>query len=272
MKMSINYDYARATTYNFRQRFLILHYTAGDFKSSIQSLTHNLSVHYLVSLNQKDDPSYPFDKAQIFNLVNEQDRAWHVGVSAFQDRVNLNDTSIGIEIINLVKSTEHFLPYPDYQIDLVVDLCQNIIARFPDITPERVLGHSDVAFDRKSDPGPLFPWKKLYDAGVGAWYDQSDVAYFKSAIESGKYSAEQAFEKIQAYGYSMDNQRYRCPAVNRHNLVKAFQMHFRPSNYDGNIDTETAAIMLALYYKYTATSDDPIVQDIQKSSMSLSNA
>lgn len=270
--MQINYDYARATTYNFRQRFLILHYTACNFKSSIQSLTNRLSVHYLVSLDKKDDPSYPFDKAQIFNLVSEQDRAWHVGVSAFQDRVNLNDTSIGIEIINLVESTEHFLPYPDYQIDRVIGLCQNIIARYPEIIPQRVLGHADVAFDRKSDPGPLFPWKKLYDAGIGAWYDQGVADYCKGAIQSGKYSPDQAFTKIQAYGYSVDNQRYCCPAVNRHNLVKAFQMHFRPLNYDGKIDTETAAIMLALYYKYTATPDDPIFQDIQSNNIHFSNA
>ncbi|QGP57155.1 N-acetylmuramoyl-L-alanine amidase AmiD precursor (plasmid) [Piscirickettsia salmonis] len=251
--MNINYNFSRSKSYNERARFLILHYTAGNFEISLKELTTNVSSHYLVPLNKKDDPSYPLNEVQIMNIVDEKNRAWHAGVSAFQDRVNLNDSSIGIEIVNLTKTIENFLPYPDYQINLIIELCQNILARHQDIIPQRVLGHSDIAFDRKSDPGPLFPWKRLYDSGIGAWFDDDTVIQYKQALQKGLVTLDTAYEKIQEYGYCGDRHNTYCKKINKNKLVRAFQMHFRASKYDGILDEETASIMLALWTKYTAS-------------------
>lgn len=112
---------------------------------------------------------------RIFNLVEENERAWHAGASAWATRRNLNDTSIGVEIVNLAtedKGVFTFPPYNPIQIAAVKELAANILQRYPDITPVNVVGHSDIAIGRKSDPGAAFPWKELYDAGIGAWYDE----------------------------------------------------------------------------------------------------
>ncbi len=260
--VNINSTYAQAITFNKRIRFLVLHYTAQNFETSLELLTKRVSAHYLVSLNRDDDPSYPFEQAQIFNLVDEQDRAWHAGVSNFGGRSNLNDTSIGIEIVNLVQSTDHFLPYPDYQVHLVSDLCKDILKRNPDITPDRVLGHSDIALGRKSDPGPLFPWKALYDRGVGAWFEQSDVDFYQNLIEAGRLNKVDALKKIEEYGYPLVDTESNDQALETVNkkMIEAFQMHFRASSYNGILDHETAAIMFALYVKYKAKPDDALVR------------
>ena len=227
---------------NFRQRFLILHYTAGDFAFSINALTqHNVSAHYVVPTLKTIDPTYLNDELIVYCLVAEQERAWHAGVSAWQDRTNLNDSSIGIEIVNQATDTQ-FEPYPDEQIQLVIGLCKNILARYPDIVPTNVLGHSDIAVGRKIDPGPLFPWKMLYDNGIGAWYDQDTIKYYQQRFDEKMPTIGEVVGKLNDYGYR--HQADHLP------LIKTFQMHFRQSNYSGKLDAETAAIAYALVDKY----------------------
>lgn len=167
--LTIDYNSYRTTTpYGKRVRFLVLHYTALDFAASVKALTTGAaSAHYLIPAPH--DPSYKaagFKGQRIFNLVAEEDRAWHAGVSGWARRDNLNDTSIGIEIVNLARDDDGVFTFPDYersQINALKQLAKNILQRYPDMTPKNVVGHSDIAVGRKSDPGPKLPWKELYE-------------------------------------------------------------------------------------------------------------
>lgn len=227
---------------DFRQRTLVLHYTAQNFSKSIELLTGpDVSCHYLIPTLHTIDSTYPNKELIVYSLVNEAERAWHAGASRWKERANLNDTSIGIEIVNMATEDE-FVPYPQEQVVLIIELCKNIIVRYPDMTPTQIVAHSDIAVGRKKDPGPLFPWKQLYDNGVGAWYDEDVVQKYIAQFKRDMPSLDQVLSKLHAYGYSPNED----PAA----LLKAFQMHFRPENYSGNLDVETAAIAYALCDKY----------------------
>lgn len=112
---------------------------------------------------------------RIFNLVDENECALHAGGSLWACRSNLNDTSIDIETVSLAAYNNGLFTFPPYnpvQIDAIKELALNILQRYPDITPVNVVGHSDIAPGRKSDPGAAFPWKELYAASIGAWFDE----------------------------------------------------------------------------------------------------
>lgn len=182
----------RAKAFNNRIRFLILHYTAANFSSSIGALTGpGVSAHYLIP--DISDPTYikaGFSDQQIFSLVDENHRAWHAGVSQWADRSNLNDTSIGIEVVNQATDDQGkftFPPYHPQQIAAIEQLAKDILKRYPDITPRHVLGHSDISIGRKSDPGAAFPWHALYLKGVGAWFDEPQRDAFLRQYREGEY-------------------------------------------------------------------------------------
>ncbi len=103
---------------------------------------------------------YVVDEAgRIYRLVAEQSRAWHAGASSWEGRADTNDRAIGIEIVN--GGHDFGLPdYPDAQIEAVIALVRDILARHA-LAPARVVGHSDVAPGRKRDPGEKFPWSRL---------------------------------------------------------------------------------------------------------------
>ncbi|HEG0619167.1 TPA: N-acetylmuramoyl-L-alanine amidase [Yersinia enterocolitica] len=250
----IDYNSFRAIkSFNSRVRFLVLHYTAENFENSINSLTgNNVSVHYLVP--DLDDDSYKkagFNNMRIFNLVDENARAWHAGVSSWAGRTNINDTSIGIEIVNL--ATEHsgvfdFPPYPENQIAAVKQLAANILKRYPDISPTHVVAHSDIAPTRKSDPGPKFPWLELYNNGIGAWYDsEAKEKFVQQFTQQGLPTKADLLSYFKTYGYDIS---IASTDDGYQHLVRAFQLHFRSDNYDGHIDIETVAILYALVEKY----------------------
>ncbi|HDL8286234.1 TPA: N-acetylmuramoyl-L-alanine amidase [Yersinia enterocolitica] len=250
----IDYNNFRAIkSFNSRVRFLVLHYTAENFENSINSLTgNNVSVHYLVP--DLDDDSYKkagFNNMRIFNLVDENARAWHAGVSSWAGRANINDTSIGIEIVNL--ATEHsgvfdFPPYPENQIAAVKQLAANILQRYPDISPTHVVAHSDIAPTRKSDPGPKFPWLELYNNGIGAWYDsEAKEKFVQQFTQQGLPTKADLLSYFKTYGYDIS---IASTDDGYQHLVRAFQLHFRSDNYDGHIDIETVAILYALVEKY----------------------
>ncbi|HGJ5884330.1 N-acetylmuramoyl-L-alanine amidase [Arsenophonus sp.] len=250
----IDYNsYRSVKSFNRRVRFLIMHYTSQNFKDSINTLTgnrpdHLVSAHYLVP-----DPSEQtyidagFKELRIFNLVEENERAWHAGVSWWSDRTNINDNSIGIEIVNEANDGP-FLPFNQKQIEAVAELSKNILQRYPDITPVNVVGHSDIAPGRKSDPGAAFPWKELYQAGIGAWPDADTVEEYRAKFTSqGLPERSAVINLLNKYGYS-------TKTANTDNgfkqLIRAFQLHFRQAKYDGELDVETAAILAALCEKY----------------------
>src|SRR5438132_3523708 len=152
-----------------RVQFLILHFTSTDFPTALESLTRTgVSSHYLV----RDDPPI------IYRLVADDRRAFHAGESYWRGRTYLNESSIGIEIVNPgFRETPQgivWYDYPPQQIEAVVALVRKLVAEHG-IRPENILGHSDIAPQRKVDPGPRFPWKRLADAGLIPWPDRGQV-------------------------------------------------------------------------------------------------
>ncbi len=138
----IDYNsYRSVKGYSRRVRFLVMHYTAVDFATSARLLSGDggASAHYLVP--DPTDQTYidaGFNDLRIFNLVDESERAWHAGVSSWAGRSNLNDTAIGIEIVNLASDeTGEFVfpPFNEEQIAAVKQLALNIVQRYPDMTP-----------------------------------------------------------------------------------------------------------------------------------------
>ncbi|HEY0286867.1 MAG TPA: N-acetylmuramoyl-L-alanine amidase [Pseudomonas sp.] len=248
----IDYNSFRsAKSFDRRVRFLVMHYTAIDFKASVAALTSSVSSHYLVpDPTEKTYIEAGFKDMRIFNLVDENERAWHAGVSQWAGRSNLNDTSIGIEIVNLATDNNGDFTFPPYnptQIDAVKELAANILQRYPSIKPTHVVGHSDIALGRKSDPGAVFPWQELYAAGIGAWYDyctkQNYVKQFCNALPA----KTDIIAKLKQYGYDTSGAGTES---GYNTLLRAFQLHFRQQQYDGVLDAETAAILYALVDKY----------------------
>ena len=241
-----------AMNQNFRIRYVILHYTAMADDRSIVALTQRgVSSHYLVN-NLGDN--------EIYQLVDENKRAYHSGVSAWRSDKMLNDTSIGIEIVNDgfkmdSLNQRQFFPYSEAQFKKIAALTKDIVDRYQ-IPPTNVLGHSDIAPVRKQDPGPLFPWKRLYDEyNVGMWYDdatkqrflaQATTDFFTQATTSPFIYKVQAM--LQTFGY--DIQPSGTWDKNSTLVVQSFQYHFRPEKTDGVLDIETWAILQALQTKY----------------------
>lgn len=255
---SVNYDIDnktyRANGKNNRIRFIVLHYTATNDEIGLRTLTkEQVSSHYLITSKDKDP---------IFNLVDEHERAWHAGVSDFNGRSNINDTSIGIEITNIglenaKKSYQDhgfFVPYDEYtpygegQIKKVAHLLKELIKRY-NIKATNIVGHSDVAPTRKIDPGAKFPWKRLYDEyGIGAWYDEGDKCIFMNPQNFESLSVQDIKREFRRYGYKMNNTDIWDEESCR--VVYNFQAHFNPKDTTGNIDLETYAILMALNKKY----------------------
>jgi N-acetylmuramoyl-L-alanine amidase len=239
-------DSYQAKSYDKRIKFLVLHYTAGPFQASLDILTKGeVSAHYLVPAEKTGATDNG-----IFRLVAEGDRAFHAGVSSFRGRTGLNDTSIGIEIVNLgytedAAGVRTWYPFTDYQIDLVMALSKDIIARYG-IDPTCVIGHNDIAPGRKPDPGPLFPWKKLADNGVGAWPDPDVVSAMRSKLND-KVDVAATQAALKKYGYNilltgiLDQQTK--------DVITAFNRHFLATDSDV-ASLEMRAILNALIAEY----------------------
>lgn len=256
---------APSANQNGRINHLILHFTSDVFDESLTALTvqseRPVSAHYLVP--RLDDVTYPHNTLKVYRLVNEHQRAWHAGSSFWDGETALNDRSIGVEIVNAsrcasesfeapelsdLKSICEFIDYPEAQIQLLIALAQDILARHPDIEPLQVIGHADIAPERRIDPGPQFPWYRLHEAGVGAWPRAEDLAFFREALGPSTDLVQLTQASLAALGYSiaisgeLDHQTQR--------VVRTFQMHFRPNNYRGFVDIETTVIALALVKRY----------------------
>ena len=232
-----------------RIRFLVLHYTEGDERTSLEELTQeNVSAHYLVP----EHPPLRDGKPVVLQLVPEALRAWHAGVSEWQGTTELNAASIGIENVNsgpheTPQGTE-WAPWPPDQVAAIIALSKDIVTRYG-IPPTRVVGHSDIAPQRKIDPGPLFPWKQLYAAGVGAWPDDATVkADLAGRAPDAPADVLGLQTKLARYGYDVATDGVLDARTRR--VFAAFQMHFRPRDYSGTPDAETDAIAQALLDKY----------------------
>lgn len=246
----------QSPNHNQRIRMVVLHYTTGDWAQSLKVLTepsdNPVSAHYLIP--ERFDTSYPSDEVlKVYQLVGEQQRAWHAGESRWQGKTNLNDQSIGIELVNRSQcyaGDNGFCLTPDFdpaQMALLAQLLKDILRRHPDITPTRVLGHSDIVPERKQDPGPRFPWQWLARQGIGAWYDDATVLkYWQQLPEDPPLRLVQ--QGLQHYGYGI---QVTGEADRQSELyLRAFQQHFVPDQVHGRADRKTVAILLALLEKY----------------------
>lgn len=247
--------YFPAVGQNFRQRYIILHYTALNNDKSVQVLSEQgVSAHYLVNdINDKE----------IYQLVDENKRAYHAGISQWRNDSQLNDTSIGIEIVNMGYSVDSlgyktFPDYPEYQVRKVAALVKDLANRY-NIQPTNIIAHSDVAPTRKQDPGPKFPWKKLYDEyQLGMWYDETTKQNFYNQNLNTDFAMQMQqssfIYKMQSdlknFGYGIVPSGTLDDATKK--TIEAFQYHFRPQNYSGVMDAETYAILQALLQKYPA--------------------
>jgi N-acetylmuramoyl-L-alanine amidase len=199
---------------------LVLHYTELPLHESLDILSDatrdvRVSAHYVLA---EDGTAY--------RLVTEDRIAWHAGRSHWRGREALNASSIGIEIVNL-DGDRH--DYPARQIAALIELCRDIIVRHPAIAPRNVVGHSDIAPQRKVDPGRRFPWATLAAAGIGLW-----------PKAGGRPLDGDLHPALQRYGYAPPI------AVPPREIVKAFQRHFRPARVDGMDDPETRALLASL--------------------------
>ena len=251
----------QATGKSERIKSIVLHYTVSNNARSINTLTTGqVSAHYLI-LKHNDN--------KIYNLVPESERAWHAGNGGFAGRTILNDTSIGIEIVNsgikpeyrdaLKNGTleyhpyEHYVAFDELQIKKVAQLVQDLAARYK-ISPKNIIGHADMAPSRKIDPGAKFPWQRLYkEYGIGAWYDEFDKQFFMHQDAFAAATIPEIKQSFRDYGYQI-NDRDEWDKASR-NVVYAFQLHFRPQQPTGELDLETYAILKALNKKYAGRDD-----------------
>ncbi len=231
-----------AKSQDSRVQFLVIHYTAEEFDSSLKTLTQDkVSAHYLVNANPPT----------IYRLVDENRRAYQAGVSSWQGQTQLNAASIGIEIVNKgfrrgPDGNLIWFDYPPAQIDAVIELVKTIIKKH-DIRPDRVVGHSDIAPQRKTDPGPRFPWKRLADLGLIIWPDAEEVAKKKPLYEKELPSVEWFQHKLAVHGFAVPYSGVLDDATM--NVIAAFQMKYRPAKFDGAPDAETAAMLDVLTAK-----------------------
>ncbi len=201
---------------------LVLHYTGmrsgAEAIARLRDPAARVSSHYVVE-----------EDGSIFRLVPEGRRAWHAGVSHWRGAAGLNGRSIGIEIVNPGHEWG-YRPFPALQMAAVCDLALEILARHP-IPPVNVVAHSDIAPDRKQDPGELFDWEGLAANGVGLW-PTTPWPNRESA------PATDAATLLAAIGYRTD--------LPLDILLAAFQRHWRPERVDGTADAATLARLAAV--------------------------
>lgn len=231
----------RAPSPNFDARTLpvsliVLHYTGMESAETaltrMQDPEAKVSAHYMID-----------EAGKIFKLVDEQNRAWHAGVSSWHGETNINSNSIGIEIVN--GGHDYGLPdYPDVQILAVIALCKDIMKRH-DIAAKNVIGHSDIAPGRKQDPGEHFPWSGLAAAGIGLWPQtgESDRRVLFDTGERGRGVAI-AQSGLAYIGYGAQVTGIMDSVTT--DSVEAFQRRYRPDQIDGRIDIQTMAILKSL--------------------------
>ncbi len=224
-----------------RVLFLILHYTVLDFPQSMKVLTEQqVSSHYLLS-----DETPP----RIWRLVDEGQRAWHSGRSAWQGHRLLNSSSIGIEIVHPgytkgPNGEKTFAPFPEAQIQALIPLVKDIAQRHG-IRPERILGHGEVSASYKEDPGPTFPWRRLAELGITSpWPDEARVAGQRQRFQELLPDAGWFQEQLAKWGYPIDRTGVFDAQTQR--VLMNFQMRYRPADYSGLADAESAAILHVL--------------------------
>jgi N-acetyl-anhydromuramyl-L-alanine amidase AmpD len=262
---SYKFVFVESENFDERIRHIVIHYTSENFEESLRLLTQRtsypVSSHYLIP--EKDDPTYLPARLKVHSLVRERDRAWHAGRSSWFGQSDLNYSSIGIELVNrsgcdkpvqeLSNDSElskncQFTDFDEGQIELLIQLIKEILDRYPNIDPINIMGHSDIAPSRKVDPGPTFPWRRLYENGLGIWYDDDDYQQLLKHFKDHRPTIADMQTKLGELGYLIEVTG--TEDLKSQLVVRAFQMRFRDGLYSGFFDDETAAIIYALHKKY----------------------
>ncbi len=222
-----------------RVKFIIVHYTVSNTPGSLRTLTRDtVSSHYLLT----DEP-----EPVLYSLVDESRQANHAGVSSWKNYTLMNGSSIGIEIVNpgFIEGPNGrvYQRFPQAQIDKLILLLKDIAARHQ-IPPENILGHADIAPQRKQDPGPMFPWSQLAQHGLVLWPDAGKVLDARAAFSQLVPDARWFQGKLALHGYAVP--RTGEFDLQTRTVISVFQMKYRPLNIDGYPDSETAALLEAL--------------------------
>ena len=223
---------------------LVLHYTgmqsANEARARMTDPSAKVSAHYMVE-----------ESGDVWQLVPEERRAWHAGLSHWRDRTNVNSASIGVEIVNPGHEFG-YRAFPHEQMLSVAELCHGILARHPAIEPRNVVGHSDIAPARKEDPGELFDWAWLAHQGIGLWPQPSAVDeatirqlqkewHLPEKLREGDAGNGVSILQrgLQEYGYDSQITGLFDRATTQN--VTAFQRHFRQEKVDGTWDVPCQA-------------------------------
>jgi len=223
-------------------KFIIFHYTGMRGESqAINRLTNiqsEVSCHYLIKKN-----------GEIITIVPDLYIAWHAGKSFWGNYKSLNQNSIGIEITN----PGHDFNYKKFskkQISSLLKLSKFLIKKYK-INPKNILGHSDVALDRKKDPGEKFPWKYFSKKKIGLWHTIKKQELIQNrTIKTTKMEKEFFFNNLFKIGYSKKIQQNRSKVNYFKSITKTFQRRFRQELVNGKIDRECLLISTNILKKY----------------------
>ena len=183
-------NFSKKTRLKKHIKFVIIHYTG--MQSEIESIkklknsNSSVSCHYLINR-----------KGKIIQMVKENKIAWHAGKSKWKEFKNLNENSIGIELVNKGKEFG-YQNFPKVQIIKLIRLCKKLKKKYK-IKKENFLGHSDIAPLRKEDPGEKFPWKKLSKFKLGVWYE--NIKKNSDKRKNGKLNKTFFFKNLHEIGY-----------------------------------------------------------------------
>ena len=235
---SPNYDVRRGPP-----DMIVLHYTGMPTgEAALQRLCDpeaKVSSHYLVE-----------EDGRVFRLVPEERRAWHAGKSWWKGETDVNARSIGIEIVNPGHEWG-YREFPDAQVEAVIGLLDDIRSRWQ-VSNDRIVGHSDVAPDRKEDPGELFPWKRLAQAGHGLWFEPRPAPGKPLQLGAEGLDVYALQAGLHRLGYEpRPSGRYDEETAS---VVTAFQRHWRPDKVDGVADGETRARLMGILQLASAES------------------
>lgn len=214
---------------------IVLHYTGMQTGEAalarLRDPQAKVSAHYVVE-----------EDSRVFSLVAEERRAWHAGVSFWKGERDINAASIGIEIVNPGHEFG-YRAFPDVQVQAVIDLLDDIRGRW-EIDNDCIVGHSDIAPDRKEDPGELFPWKRLAEAGHGFWTEPPGAPGAPLGVGdkgTGVFALQAGLTRL-GYDSAPSGHYDEATAV----IVRAFQRHWRPERFDGIADGGTRARLVHL--------------------------
>ncbi|MBB5744497.1 N-acetylmuramoyl-L-alanine amidase [Brevundimonas variabilis] len=226
---------------------ILLHYTGMQTGEAavarLRDPAAKVSSHYVVD-----------EDGSILRLVPEERRAWHAGLSFWRGETDINAVSIGIEIVNPGHEFG-YRDFPDSQIASVIALIDDIRMRWS-VTDARILGHSDVAPTRKTDPGERFPWKRLAEHRQGLWFEpaQERIAALGPPLGIGDHGLGVHVLQAGLHRLGYEPQPTGQYDETTRITVEAFQRHWRPSKVDGIADGETRATLMGVLQLATVES------------------